>query len=286
MTRDRVAALSAGVVLAVWGGMMCGANASDLPSTKAPPHPVITALPVSAFEGAYVGGSIGAEWGRSAGQPVTTTGYSDVNAEGESFTAPPGPYGFSDKGRARPAAYVDGGYNWRFGSLVVGLEGDAGFTDSSARLHNAAVAKDPADPEFGYTVTGKLSSTWRSSARVRFGVLPISKVLLYGTAGVVAGGVHGSVTENVPNTITLAGPVGSFQTPVGGSTVNSARWSGTGYGWIIGAGAESAIADNVTLRGEYLFSSLTAGGKTGAGVVVRNADLVDQQLRFGLNYHF
>jgi outer membrane immunogenic protein len=243
-------------------------------------------MPVSSFDGPYVGGSVGAEWGRSANKPVMTTGYADLDAEGERFGAGPGSYGFSDRGEARPAAYVDGGYNWRMGPLVVGLEADAGFTNATAKLRGPAPAVDPADPEAGYSVSGHANKTWGSSLRARVGFTPLSNVLLYGTGGVAIGGMRGKVTESTPNVASLLGPYGIYQTPAQGVTTNSARWSATGWGWILGAGAEAGIADHVTLHGEYLISELSGGGKDGTGVTVRNAHLMDQQMRFGLNYHF
>ena len=279
----RIAALSS------FGACLCN-NASvgaDLPTAKGPPRPpVIAALPVSSFDGAYVGGGAGAEWGRSANRPVTTTGYSDVDIQGESFGAGPGPYGFSDRGKARPTVYADGGYNWRMGPLVVGLEADAGITNSTAKLKGPSAAVDPADPEHGYTVSGHANKTWSSSLRARVGFTPLSNVLLYGTGGVAIGGMRGGVTETTPDVTSLVGPYGIYQTPAQGVTTNSARWSGTGWGWIIGVGAEAAIAEHVTLKGEYLMSELSGGGKAGAGVNVHNVHLMDQQMRFGLNYHF
>ncbi|SDR63327.1 outer membrane immunogenic protein [Rhizobiales bacterium GAS113] len=260
---------------------------ADLPTTKGPPQPpVIAALPVSSFEGAYVGGAVGAEWARTANKPVRTTGYTDTDIEGENFSAGPGPYGFSDRGKARPAATIDGGYNWRFGSLVVGLEADVGLTNSTAKLKGPSAAVDPADPEAGYSVTGHVQKSWGSSLRARVGWTPINTVLLYGTGGLAVGGVRGTVTETVPNVTNLVGPYGIYQTPAGSVTTNSARWSGMGWGWTIGAGAEAMITDHVSLRGEYLFSQLSGSGKAGSGVEVRNAHLTDQQMRFGVDYHF
>lgn len=262
-------------------------SAADLPTREGPPPtPVIAAMPVSSFDGAYVGGAMGAEWSRSTNKPVITTGYSDVDIEGESFLTGPGPYGFSDRGKARPAAYVDGGYNWRMGPLIIGLEADAGITNATAELKGPAPAVDPADPEAGYSVSGHANKTWGSSLRARVGFTPLSNVLLYGTGGVTIAGMRGNVTETIPNVTRLVGPYGIYQTPARGVTGNSARWSGTGWGWILGAGAEAAIADHATLRGEYLISELSGGGKAGTGIHVRDVHLIDQQMRFGLNYHF
>ncbi|SDR63441.1 Opacity protein [Rhizobiales bacterium GAS113] len=268
----------------IWGGASLGA---DLPSNGRPVvPPVIAALPVSSFEGAYVGGSVGAEWARTENKPVTTTGYTDTDLEGEVFSVGRGPYGLSDRGSARPSGYVNGGYNWRFGSLVAGLEGDVGLSNSTAKLKGPSAAVDPADSVAGYWVSGHVQKSWWSSLRARVGWTPINTVLLYGTAGLAVGGVRGTVTETVPSVTNLVGPYGIYQTPAGSAAANSARWSGIGWGWTIGAGAEAMITDHVSLRGEYLFSQLSGNGKAGSDVDVRNMHLTDQQMRFGVDYHF
>ncbi|SEF13313.1 outer membrane immunogenic protein [Rhizobiales bacterium GAS191] len=260
-------------------------DAADLPNRAAPP-PVVAALPVSSFDGAYVGGTIGAAWAMTANKPVTTAGYSDTDIEGKRFGDGPEPYGLSDRGKARPSANLNGGYNWKLGSLVLGLEGDVGLTTAEAKLKGAAATVDPAESEAGYSVRGRLEKTWGSSLRGRVGWTPLSSVLLYGTGGLAIGGIRGSVVETIPNVTSLVGPYGIYQTPAQGATRSGARWSGMGWGWVVGAGAEAMITDHVSLRGEYLFSQLSGNGKAGLGVDVRDVRLTDQQMRFGADYHF
>jgi outer membrane immunogenic protein len=59
--------------------------------------------------------------------------------------------------------------------------------------------------------------------------------LLYGTAGVAAGGLNTTFSPAAPVT-------GAF--------------SGTALGWTAGLGAEVKVADNISLKGEYAYYAL------------------------------
>jgi opacity protein-like surface antigen len=105
------------------------------------------------------------------------------------------------------------GYNWQFGSVVVGVEGDFDGADiKGTDSTNSATVK-----------TNELAS-----ARVRAGYTVLPNLLAYGTAG--AGWGHS----------TLA--------PVGGGVTDGISQ----FGWTAGAGLEYRFWGNFIARAEYL----------------------------------
>jgi outer membrane immunogenic protein len=89
---------------------------------------------------------------------------------------------------------------------------------------------------------------WLGTTRARIGVVatPDNRLMLYGTGGVAygAGSAHGSVYD--------------FDSYVGWYGESSA----TRVGWTIGVGAEYAITNSVTLKGEYLYYNLGSASYT------------------------
>ena len=84
---------------------------------------------------------------------------------------------------------------------------------------------------------------WLGTTRVRVGyaVTPDNRLMIYGTGGIAYGGGsrHFDVFDNVD-----------------GWDWNGGGGSNTRVGWTIGAGAEYAFTDHITLKGEYLYYDL------------------------------
>ncbi|MEW6437369.1 MAG: outer membrane protein [Pseudomonadota bacterium] len=142
------------------------AFAADLPDTKgaplyAPPPPVFS------WNGAYVGGQVGYEWG-------TTTTSSFVNA------AP----GVRVSGPSQDDSGVVGGghvgYNYQISQFIVGAEGDVNGADYTGN---------------GFDLLG-LSLSHRTavdgSIRARAGIA-FDRILVYGTGGVAFASIRNSV---------------------------------------------------------------------------------------------
>jgi outer membrane immunogenic protein len=91
-------------------------------------------------------------------------------------------------------------------------------------------------------VNAKASLDWLGTTRAKLGfvVTPDNRLMIYGTGGVAYGG-------------------GSSHFSVYDSNFN-AFWSGnpnsTRVGWTIGAGAEYALTNNITIGAEYLYADL------------------------------
>ena len=226
---NRQFALSAMALL----GFAGAAGAADLPAKKPPPPPP---PPVFAWDGFYLGGQIGGGWARdnvSSSSPVTLPIIGDGSV--------------SDSGIIGGA---HAGYNWQFGHLVYGLEGDfegTNLSKSSNCLVQSMVTGVSVTPggcgEIANLASGDSFRTavpWQGSARARFGYA-FDNVLLYGTGGLAIAGVETRYTELVsllPVIATRAEPT----------------FNRTAVGFTLGGGVEYAINANWSVRAEYRFS--------------------------------
>jgi outer membrane immunogenic protein len=156
------------------------------------------------------------------------------------------------------------GANMQTGNFVFGVEGDIAWT-------NIAGEGDAIDP---LDLTPSIPSTaidYLGTLRVRAGVAADS-VLIYATGGLAMAGGDISITN-------LDG-AGDDRTESFAAT-----------GWTGGFGAELALADNVSLKAEYLYSALNTddvnfGSAAPATDVIINGDLGTHTVKVGLNYGF
>lgn len=240
-----------------WGGaalfsaMAAGigaAGAADL-AVKAPAPAY-----VSDWSGFYVGIDGGGGWAKTDFAPANF-----VPSSGGLFEPP---------GQHSKGGLVGGhfGYNWQFGRLIAGLEGDYDVAD----IKSAASIGDTTPST---VINQQLKIDRLGSVRGRFGWAVAPGLLAYGTAGPGLGHFQSTVT----------------QTSV---TLNTSG-SMTESGWVAGAGLEYKIFENLLLRAEYLHydfgpASINNTGATGTVPAVDNLDsrtAVDM-VRTGLSYKF
>jgi len=159
---------------------------------------------------------------------------------------------------------LQAGANVQFDSFVLGVEGDISWA-------NIEGEGDPIDPLSADPSIPSTTIDWIGSLRGRAGVA-VDQILLYGTAGFAfAGGTLG-ITN-------LDGAGDDRETDI------------TATGWTAGVGAEFAVTDNVSLKAEYLYTSLTAdeeefGDVLPADHLTTNADIGIHSVKVGLNYSF
>jgi outer membrane immunogenic protein len=210
------------------------ATAADLPAPAAAPPPFVS-VPAFTWTGFYVGVNAGWGWRNNNNEPV--------------FLAPgpgtPGLAGTLNFPGGDDGGFTGGGqigYNYQFGSFVVGAEADIQWADSG---NNRGAVFVPATGFAGTFVPGAFtndSPDWFGTVRARLGVA-IDRVLIYGTGGlaytdnntgwVVGGGVEWALPTswnmfgtsavtfgveglwlNIDRDNNFAGPIGTF-TPVG-----------------------------------------------------------------------
>lgn len=167
---------------------------------------------------------------------------------------------------------VQAGYNYQINpQIVVGVEGDINYVGSG--LSRSFVNG------LGTTVSLKRDSGWLGTLRGRLGFTPMERLMLYGTAGLAFGSSDLNATVST-------------------SAAGTPTWSGksdeTKFGYAIGAGAEYALTNNWSIKGEYLFYGL---GNSDAALAAVNAAAVGTTpqmrlenkahiLRAGVNYKF
>ena len=190
----------------------------------------------------------------SPGAPYTWTGfYAGLNAG----------YGWGSFHRAASTILSDTsggvvgaqlGYNYQFGSLVVGLEGDV----------NASWLSGNRSPAAGVATRG--SQDWFGTLRGRVG-FAADRALIYGPAGYAGA----QVKANIVNTVAV---------PAFVETTSS--WQ---HGWALGGGIEYAFTNRISAKAEYLYMNL--GSRVLFPVNVPTASNYSTSvIRAGVNYHF
>ncbi|MCF7645883.1 porin family protein [Bacillus subtilis] len=116
---------------------------------------------------------------------------------------------------------IQAGYNWQFDQMIVGLETD---------IQGAGLKSDV---EVG-GVGAEAKINWFGTTRARLGYTPVDRFMVYATGGVAYGKIKASAFDGV----------------------NSFSQSDTKVGYTVGAGAEYALSNNVTLKSEYLYTDL------------------------------
>jgi outer membrane immunogenic protein len=182
---------------------------------------IYTKAPLSPdnWTGGYVGLSGGGGFGHSN---QTDPGGPGLNGEG------PGP-GAGDGSYSINGGLIGGtiGYNWQVARWVYGFEGDYSWADISG--HSDVCGLSAGNPHACGT---KLSSLGTLRGRVGYVAGATGNWLLYATGGLAVGEVRGR----------------DALMPASGSELRA--------GWTVGAGVETAIAPNWTVKVEYLYVDL------------------------------
>ena len=142
------------------------------------------------------------------------------------------------------------GYNWQFGTWVVGLEGDIDWANIKGTTNRGCVGGCSSE------------NTWLGTARGRLGY-SFDRWMPYITGGAAFGDV----------TTTNPGFSGATNTQVG---------------WTAGAGVEFAIASNWTAKVEYLHYDLGSFncGVGCNGFLNDNVKFSADAIRGGVNFRF
>jgi outer membrane immunogenic protein len=253
-----IAATALGVVFAH------GATAADLPVAPAyRPAPIV--VPYN-WNGYYLGANVG--WSRAE----------------SNITWSPNPFGFVDAAAIAAASNnrltsnsatggVQTGYNWQWGNVVAGIEGDVSFMGNNA---NVSVAPLP-PPAFATTSLSESARlNWLVTVRPRLGYA-WDNWLVYVTGGWALGKVTFSDALQA-----------SAVTFVGNNVSKDLN------GWTAGAGVEYGVGGGWTLKAEYLYTDLgsvaVSMGPTSPSfpgtLVGTNHSMINQIARVGFNYRF
>jgi len=257
--------LSATALIALTGA----ASAADLPSRYAP-APVVAAAPVFTWTGFYAGVNAGYAWGDSEVSATSADpdffGALEVAGFGRS----------SDEGSFAGGAQI--GYNYQIGSAVVGLEADINYLNLNDH-YETSVSEAFSGSVFTDTLRAGHKVQWVGTLRARLGFTPAERLMVYATGGLAYGSVksHTSFTSDL----------NSDQFFNFNGSNSDTRW-----GWTIGAGAEYAFTNNLSLKGEYLYVDLDSKHYAATtpefpGVTYSVKDETSfHVVRAGLNYRF
>lgn len=161
-------------------------------------------------------------------------------------------------------AFVGGqvGYNIQSGKIVLGIEGDYGWTNAHGgkSCPNAFFFTCEVEVDSLASLTGRVGYAW-------------GRALFYGKGGLAVGDVTLLTKQNQGVAI-----------PPSNTPVNSSNE--TLVGWTAGGGVEFALTDHVSAKAEYMYYDL--GTET---FVVDNGLRVDSEthgssVRIGVNLHF
>ncbi len=211
----------------------------------------------------WTGGYVGAQAGYSFG---------DNSASITTFPIVFGPVGSQATTSLRSGGITGGaqwGYNYQIGKVVFGTESDISWVDRRASV--TATGVGIFGTPFQLVTLQKLD--WLGTSRVRLGVTPLDRLLVYATGGVA----YGHVT---------AGTSLTFPLVTYGNEQSALR-----VGWAAGAGAEYAITNSLSAKVEYLYYDL--GGATVVGLpnpinppfeTHTHFDMTGHLVRAGLNY--
>jgi outer membrane immunogenic protein len=245
--------------------------AADMP-VKVKPLP-----PAWTWTGCYVGVNVGYGWANFH--------KSDINrflfATGAFASSHPD-FSFSDDG-ALGGGQI--GCNWQYGQWVWGLEADLQVTSIEARDRLSGLFNSPPSAIF-FTEAGS-ALRWFGTARARLGWTVWPTTLAYVTGGFA----YGRVNSHLGFGTIVGGVVGAVGTAVNFDDQYH-------YGWTVGVGIETKVAQNFTAKLEYLyvdlgsadyaFNNILIGGDSG---VARSNFTWNQRVdmhvvRLGLNYQF
>jgi outer membrane immunogenic protein len=150
---------------------------------------------------------------------------------------------------------VTAGYNYQSGNLVAGLEGDIDFGSVNGQNY----------PFPGAHASGNV--TGEGSLRVRFGYA-LDRALLYVTGGYTGANLKGSLADfsAAPNLY--------------------ASQSAYLNGFVIGAGMEYALTNNISVKAEYLFNDYGYAPYFSGTRDSMLSGAYLSSLKAGINYHF
>lgn len=242
-------------------------NAADLPSRLPPPLPPPPAI--FTWSGFYIGPNIGGAFGSDDRVGIHKRG--GRNIRGNRFLG--NPVTLRETGVFGGAQL---GYNYQFGSFVVGVEVDG----EGSSVEGAKSARGGSRLNFSQvTAASKVDAFGTARGRVGYA---FNRFLVYGTGGVAVAHVNYNVL------ITGSNNQRALNTQIQDDNAK--------FGYVFGGGVEYAITNNWSVKAEYQFiglgrDELTAPFRRRAGqasgfTAVTEETPQFQTVRIGANYRF
>ena len=230
--------------------------------------------PSKYWTGFYAGVNVGGAFGVTNDSLSVPAG-SNVNSTAAANFVQAGTGSYS------PSAFTGGltlGYNYQFGKIVAGLEGDLNYLGlNESRIVGGG-------PPFGIRVDDNVSGNWMATARARLGYA-VDRTLFFATAGASFSNINFRRfnDDNVDGCLPAVG--GGF----GRCHSGSAKFS---PGLALGGGVEHAINKDWTAKLEYIHTDFghvafsTTSTAVAGQVLDNSANLNFSTIRIGLNHKF
>jgi TonB-dependent siderophore receptor len=258
-----------------------GPALGDLPSHKG--GPLLPAAYAANWTGFYLGGQAGYGWGDNHGAYNFSTPIGVITPLG---VVGSGPLTHDAQGVIFGA---HGGYNRQFDSnLVLGLEASV---DGATLMRRETLGGSNANHDQAL-LTSMVQSDIQGSLRGRAGYA-IGRLLPYVTGGLAIG--HFGTQSDLAGGVTpVAPPPPYFYPPThpvfNGFATHGLDWT-TRLGWTVGGGAEWAVSDHWSIRGEYRYSEFGTVSDTptvaSPGISYGGGRRLDQnQFQIGASYKF
>jgi len=252
-----------------------GPALGDLPSHKG--GPVLPAAYAANWTGFYLGGQAGYGWGDNHGAYNFSTPIG--------FVTPVGVVGSGALSHDAQGVIfgAHGGYNRQFESdLVLGLEASI---DGATLMRRETVGATNANADQA-VLTSMVQSDIQGSLRGRAGYA-FGRLLPYVSGGVALGhfGTQSDLAGGASST------PGAYLPPTYvGFATHGLQWT-TRLGWTVGGGAEWAVSDHWSIRGEYRYSEFgpvsdTPTVASPATLYAGGRRLDQNQVQFGASYKF
>jgi outer membrane immunogenic protein len=225
----------------------------------------------SPWHGWYAGINLGGEWGDSSHHFSATSGGVTVLPPADVSTI----NGFVASGKSNNAGFVggiEGGYNYRTGNLLLGVETDF----DSVNLDQSRAATFQSGllimPPIQFTIAQKLTTDWLWTVRPRIGYTTGSW-LFYGTIGLAVGDAELKT---------------SYSDTAGNAFSHSTNPTRVGYEG--GVGIAYAFTKNWSIKGEWLYEDLgtvhdTAVASDGS-TLTSSGNVRANIVRMGIDYRF
>ena len=244
------------------------ADMSPAPIYRAPV--AVPIVPVFAWTGCYVGGTVG---GASVRSTDTWSANPDPAGFGPVFAAGISSGATGTINASGFAGGVEGGCNYQVSPFfVVGVEADWEGTSLSGSRTGSVNVPGFVGPD-GFNQS--FNSHWLSTVRGRAGYAA-GPWLFYATAGLAIANVSFADSISFP-----------------GSGGNSVSGSTTATGWTVGGGIEWMFAPSWTVKAEYLYAQLPGTNSNSANsvfpaatIVHTHGDVQESIGRIGVNYKF
>jgi outer membrane immunogenic protein len=248
------------------------ALAADLAPPPPPPPPVFT------WTGLYVGAYGGGEITRTSYDTALSAPFAGLSHLTPADIAGVDAAGSQSISRGGFTAGAEAGYNYQIGMFVLGVETDVGGVTGDTRSVRSGFITGGTGVFFPSLVSQNADNGLFGTVRGRLGIA-FDRVLIYGTGGFAY--TSGSYSFRYFDGLTPA---------TGFSSAN------VNVGWTAGGGLEYSLTDNVSVKGEFLYTQF--GRSTTSGVItntalpaftnpyVTSARVQEYTARLGLNYHF